>query len=435
MKKLAILLLSLVLLFSFVACRQQAAAPVAEATSEPPAPTATIEEVEEEIVQEPTEVVVEEEVTEEIEEETTGIIEESTDLFPDKVEIEYANGFTVEYFDTYKVITVLTPWDFATETFQYVLVQDGTEAPQGYDQATFVTIPLQTIAPLSTTFIPFLDLYGLMDSVVAVSDGVYVSNQTILDKVEDGLPQVGYGSGVDIETLLLLEPDVIMTNGYGFPDYDAHPALINAGMTVVINGDYMENTPLGRAEWGKFIAVFYNQEAIANQLFDETVASYDQWKAAVADVSNKPTVFLNTPFEGTWYVPGGNSYMANFVNDAGGEYLWADEPSAGTLYLGFEDVVAKAAEDGQIWLHPGGFNFTAEDLLNEDERYAEFTAFQTGALYNNNKALTAAGGNDFFESGIAHPDVILADLIAYFHPDIMVEIDPAYQTTYYQVLP
>ena len=430
MKKIAILLLSLVLLFSFVACNQQTAAPVAEATSEPPAPTATIEEiadVEDEIVQEPTEVVVEEVVTEEA--------GEPTDLFPDKAEIEYANGFTVEYFDTYKVVTVLTPWDFATETFQYVLVQDGTEAPLGFDQATFVTIPLETIAPLSTTFIPFLDLYGLMDSVVAVSDGVYVTNQTILDKVADGLPQVGYGSGVDIETLLLLEPDAIMTNGYGFPDYDAHPVLLNAGLTVVINGDYMENTPLGRAEWGKFIAVFYNQEAIANQLFDQTVANYDQLKAAVADVSDKPTVLLNTPFEGTWYVPGGNSYMANFINDAGGAYLWADEPSAGTLYLGFEDVVAKAAEDGQIWLHPGGFNFTAQDVLNEDERFAEFYAFQNGALYNNNKALTTMGGNDFYESGIAHPDVILADLIAFFHPDIMAEIDPVYQTTYYQVLP
>lgn len=427
MKKVALLLLSLVLLFSFVACNQQAATPVAEATAEPPAPTAAIEEIEEEVVQEQTEVVVEEEATEEV--------EEPTDLFPDKVGIEYANGFTVEYFDTYKVVTVLTPWDFATETFQYVLVQNGTEAPQGYDQATFVTIPIQTIAPLSTSFLPFLDLYGLMDSVVAVSDGVYVTNQTILDKVEDGLPQVGYGSGVDIETLLLLEPDVIMTNGYGFPDYDAHPVLINAGLSVIINGDYMENTPLGRAEWGKFIAVFYNQEAVANQLFDETVAKYDQWKAAVADVSDKPTVFLNTPFEGTWYMPGGNAYMANFIKDAGGEYLWADDPSAGTLYLGFEDVVAKAAEDGKIWLHPGGFNFSAQDLLNEDERFAEFYAFQNGALYNNNKALSVMGGNDFYESGIAHPDVILADLIAFFHPAIMAEIAPDYETTYYQVLP
>jgi iron complex transport system substrate-binding protein len=427
MKRIAILLLSLVLLFGFVACKQQAVAPTAEVTTEPPAPTATIEEVEEEAVQEPTEVVEEDEAIE--------VTEEPVDYFADKVEIDYANGFTVEYFDNYKLVTVLTPWDFATETFQYVLVQDGTDAPQGYDQATFVTIPIQTIAPLSTTFIPFLDLYGLMDSVVAVSDGVYVSNQTILDKVADGLPQVGYGSGVDIETLLLLGPDVIMTNGYGFPDFDAHPVLISAGLTVVINGDYMENTPLGRAEWGKFIAVFYNQEAIANQLFDQTVASYNQWKAAVADVSEKPTVFLNTPWEGTWYTPGGNSYMANFINDAGGAYLWADEPSSGTLYLGFEDVVAKAAEDGQIWLHPGGFNFTAQDLLNEDERFAEFYAFQNGALYNNNKALTTMGGNDFYESGIARPDVILADLIAFFHPGIMAKIDPSYQTTYYQVLP
>ncbi len=360
---------------------------------------------------------------------------EPTDYFEEKVSINYAKGFTVEYFNNYKVVTVLTPWDFATETFQYVLVQEGTEAPTGFENAVFVTIPIKTIVPLSTTFLPFLDQYGLIDSVVAISDATYVSNQAILDMSAEGLPSVGYGPTVDVETLLTLEPDVIMTSGYGFPDYDTHPVLVNAGLPVIINGDYMDTTPLGRAEWGKFIAVFYNAESVANDFFDQTVLNYKEMKTLVDSVESKPTVFFNTPWEGTWYIPGGNSYMAEFVKDAGGDYLWSDDPSTGSLYLGFEDVIEKGADMADIWLNPGGFSFSAADVLATDERFAEFKAYQNSGLWNNIKSMSPNFGNDFFESGTAYPDLILADMIYIFHPDVLTEAYPEFETTYYLQLP
>ena len=428
MKKFLFILSILLVVVSLTACKTAEATETAEADT---AEEAT--EVVDATVKPTEEPTAEPEPTDEVEEATEA--PEVVDYFEDKVTIDYATGFTVEYFDNYKVVTVLTPWDFATETFQYVLVQEGTEAPEGFDEATFVTIPVKSIVPMSTTFLPFLDLYGLMDSVIAVSDGTYVTNQAILDKVADGLPAVGYGPTVDIETLLTLEPDVIMANGYGFTDYDTHPVLIDAGLTVVINGDYMDATPLGRAEWGKFIAVFYNAEAQANELFDQTVANYNEMKALVADVETGPTVFLNTPYEGTWNMPGGNSYVASFISDAGGDYLWADDPATGSLYLGFEDVVAQGADTADIWLHPGGYTFSAADVLAEDERFGEFGAYQSGALWNNNKAMSPSFANDYYESGVAYPDLILADLIYIFHPEIMLEANPEFETTYYQQLP
>lgn len=358
-----------------------------------------------------------------------------TDYFPDKVTVEYATGFTVEYYGNYKVVTVLTPWDFATETFTYVLVQEGTQAPEGFDNAAFVSVPLSSAVSMSTTFLPYFEMYGLLDTLVAIDDATYVSNQAVLALAEAGLPSVGTGAAVDIETLLTLEPDVIFTNGYGFPEYDTHPVLIEAGLPVVINGDYMDTTPLGRAEWGKFIALFFNAEGTANELFDQTVANYNQYKSLVTDVEEKPTVFFNTPWEGTWYMPGGASYMANFAADAGGDYLWADDMATGTLYLGFEDVIAKGVDSADIWLSPGSFSFTAADVLATDERFADFAAYQHGGLWNNNKSLSANFGNDFYESGIANPDLILADLISIFHPDLMEQAYPAYETTYYQQLP
>jgi iron complex transport system substrate-binding protein len=419
MKKFLFLLSILLVVISLTACQTTEATQVAD--------TAEVEEPAEEA--EPTD---ESKPTEEPEPTAEP---EPVDYFEEKVTIDYATGFTVEYFNNYKVVTVLTPWDFAEETFTYVLVQDGTEPPEGFDEAAFVTIPVQSTVSMSTTFLPFLDLYGLLDTLVAIDDATYVTNAAVLEMAEGGLPGVGTGSAVDVETLLLLDPDVIFTNGYGFPDFDTHPVLLEAGLPVVINADYMDTTPLGRAEWGKFIAVFYNAEAKANEVFDRTVASYNELKTIVANSSSKPTVFFNTPWEGTWFMPGGASYMASFVADAGGDYLWKDDPSTTTLYLGFEDVVNEGAMEADIWLNPGGYSFTAEDVLAADERFDAFSAYINGGLWNNNKVMSPNFGNDFYESGAANPDLILADLIYIFHPDIMMEIDPDFATTYYQQLP
>jgi iron complex transport system substrate-binding protein len=423
MKRFILILSILLVVISTTACSAAEATDVSETEMVEEAVNEAVEDVE------PTE---KPQPTEDTEPTTSP---EPVDYFEDKVSIDYATGFTVEYFDNYKVVTVLTPWDFAEETFTYVLVQEGTEEPEGFDGASFVTIPVETTVSMSTTFLPFLEMYGLLDTLVAVDDPTYVTNSVVLEMAKAGLPAVGTGPTVDVETLIALEPEVIFTNGYGFPDFDTHPVLIEAGLPVVINADYMDTNPLGRAEWGKFIAVFYNVEAIANEVFEETVANYENLKAMVTNVESKPTVFFNTPWEGTWYMPGGSSYMANFVEEAGGDYLWADDPSAGTLYLGFEDVIEKGAMEAEIWLAPGAFSFTAADVLAADERFEAFSAYQNGGLWNNNKILSPNFGNDFFESGVANPDLVLADLIYILHPEIMVQTNPDFATTYYQQLP
>jgi len=355
-----------------------------------------------------------------------------TDLFADKAVIEYAQGFTVEYFSNYKLVTITKPWDMSEETFQYVLVQRGTEAPTEYGEAPIIQIPVEKMVSLSTTYLPFLDVYGKLDTLVAIDDTTYVYNPTVLEMAKEAsLVAVGYGPAIDIETLLSLEPDVIMTSGYGNPEYDTHPVLQKAGLPVVINGDYMETTPLARAEWGKFIALFYNEEKAATEFFNQTVEKYNEIKSLAADIETKPTVFLNTAFEGTWYMPGGQSYMATFIADAGGDYLWKDDPSTSTLYLTFEEVYDVAGETGEIWINPGGYTFTTADILMGDERHGEFAAFKSGQLYNNVKVISEGGGIDFYESGIAYPDVILADLFSIFHPAEMEQFNPDFESTYY----
>ena len=363
---------------------------------------------------------------------TDGCVEnydESVDYFPEKTAVTHADGFTIDYFNNYKVVTVAAPWLGAEDSATYVLIQCGTPAPEGYEDAVTIEVPISRFVSMSTTYLPYLDKFGLLDSLVGVDFGSFAYNSAVQDKLAAGeLVELGSGSTVNVEAALELEPDVIMTSASGSADFDTHPKLEEVGLTVVLNADYLDVTPLGRAEWGKFIAVFYNEEAQADTLFNTVVAEYEALLAQTAALTERPTVFANTPFEGTWYMPGGQSYTAQLFNAAGADYLWGEDESTSTLFLDFESVFDQAAA-GDYWLNLG-FVSTLADLEAADERYADFAAFQNGTVYNYDLRSNEFGGNDFFESAAANPQLVLADLIKIFHPDLL----PDHELVYYRLV-
>jgi len=363
---------------------------------------------------------------------TEGCVENysaAVDYFPEKIELTHTDGFAVAYHNNYKVITVATPWPGAESALEYVLVQCGTPAPAGYDATQVIAVPVQSIVTMSTSYLPFLENLGVLDRLVAVDDVTYVNNSTVLAKAEAGeIAQIGYGAGVNVEQLLDLDPDIIMTYGSGAPDYDAHPVLLNAGLQAVVNAEWLETSPLGRAEWGKFIALFFNQEQLATEQFTAIAQRYNELAAQAAAVTEKPTVMTDSEYQGSWYVAGGGSFTAQYLVDAGAAYLWADDDSTGSLALAFEAVYDKAA-DADYWINVGFLNSLAE-LEAADARYADFAPFQTGKVWNNNKRQNANGGNDYYESAVANPDVVLADLISIFHPELL----PEHETVYFQQL-
>ena len=363
---------------------------------------------------------------------TEGCIEhfdESIDYFPEKVELTYTDGFAVDYHNSYKVITIATPWPGAESALEYVLVQCGAPAPTGYDETQLIEVPIQSIATMSTSYLPFLDRLGVIDRLVAVDDATYVNNPTVVEKANAGdIAQIGYGAGINVEQLIELSPDIVMTYGSGSPDYDAHPVLLNAGLHAVVNAEWLESSPLGRAEWGKFIALFFNKEAEAQTQFAETAQRYEELAAQATAVQDKPTVLTDSEYQGSWYVAGGKSFTAQFLADAGADYLWQDDESTGSVGLSFEAVYDVAA-DADYWVNIGFINSLAE-LEAADARYADFAAFQNDALWNNNKKQNANGGNDYYESAVAQPEVVLADLISIFHPELL----PDHETVYYQQL-
>lgn len=354
----------------------------------------------------------------------------TVDYFPAKVTVDYAT-FEVEYFNNYKVVTVNDPWLGADQSFTYVLVQCGTPAPEGFADVPVIEVPVPSIVSLSTTYLPQLEQLGLLDRLVAVDSGDWTTTEAVRAAVAAGdVAVVGGGTTINIEVLLDLEPGLIMAYSIGMPEYDTFPVVEEAGLPVVLNGDFVEQNPLGRTEWIKYMALFFNAEADAQSIFEQIETEYNEVAALAAAATDRPTVFLSSVYDGTWWMAGADSYMAQLIADAGADYLWADSGSVGSSPVDFESVLERAA-DADYWINPdNSFWFSSEDVLASDERYAEFAAFNNGNLYNNNAIVNENGGNAFYEAGAANPQILLKDLVKIFHPELL----PDHELVYYQAV-
>ena len=343
------------------------------------------------------------------------------DYFPQKLTVEFASGFDVEYHGNYKVITVANPWQGAQESFRYVLVQCGTPAPQDVE-GTVIEVPVSNIIAMSTTYLPTLEDLGLIDRLIGLDSYMWTTNTAVRARIAVGdIAEIGFGAAVNVELTLDLDPALVMTYGTGLADLDTHPVLLEAGIPVALNGDFVEQNPLGRAEWMKFIALFFNREADAAAQFDVIAAEYQAVAELTETLAERPSVLLGSVYNGTWYVAGGESYMAKMLVDAGAAYLWSGEGDVGALPLDFEAVYAVAAEV-DIWLNPdNSFWFSVEDVLESDPRYGDFAPLKRGQLFNNNAKVNENGGNAYYEEGAAHPERVLRDLVKILHPHLLPE--------------
>ncbi|MEO0868080.1 MAG: ABC transporter substrate-binding protein, partial [Cyanobacteria bacterium J06642_11] len=291
-------------------------------------------------------------------------------------------------------------------------------------------VPVGTVATLSTTYLPHLEALGQVDALVGMDNFSLVYAPEVRAKIERGeLIEFQSGRVLNIEALLVRDPDLVMAYGTGDPNADGYSRMIQAGLPVAMVGDYVETSPLGRAEWLKFTALFFNQEAEAQQVFDEISSEYGALVELTESLPERPTVFSGFSYEGTWYMPGGKSYAAQLLRDAGGAYLWEESESTLTMPLDFESVFDQAAE-AEIWINVSQDWQSYGDAIATDPRYGSFGAFKQDSVFNNNARMNNSGGNDYWESGAMNPHLILADLVKIFHPELL----PDHQLVYYQKL-
>ena len=192
-------------------------------------------------------------------------------------------------------------------------------------------------------------------------------------------------------------------------------------MPVIINAEYLEKHPLGRAEWIKFVALFFNKEKTADSVFQVIENEYNKTTELALQIPMKPTVISGVVYGDAWFMPGGQNYAARLLKDAGCEYLWADDTSQGFLELSFESVYAKAKE-ADLWIGVGSF-LSLKEIKDAEDRYSKFKPWQQKAVFTYNARKGAKGGSEFLELGYARPDLILKDLVKIAHPDLLPDYE------------
>ncbi|MDO4717324.1 MAG: ABC transporter substrate-binding protein [Propionibacteriaceae bacterium] len=343
------------------------------------------------------------------------------DYFPEKTQFGAASGIKVEYHKSYKVVTVDQTAPGASAE-RYVLVQCGAPEPTlegDLAKAVKVQIPVKKIAASSTTQVPVLEMLGATERVVGVATPQYLYDGPIRDAHAAGKIK-GYANEdgtVNIEQALALAPDLFLSGGFEDPSY---AKLRGAKIPVVADASWLDATPLGRTEWLKYPALFLNLEAKANELFGKIESDYKAVAAKVAGASNRPSVLVGQNNAGVWRVPGGDSYLAALIKDAGGDYVFASKPGSESAEVSMETVLADAAK-AKFWLNgqPFGAKWkTVADVVAADPRNESLEAVKLGNVWDPTLRVNEAGGNDYWQQGAVRPDLVLADLVAIFHPDL-----------------
>ena len=323
----------------------------------------------------------------------------------------YANNFEIIQLDSALIVDVRQTHKSATKSIRYLLHPRGSDIPDViYDQS--IEVPLKRVAVTSTVDMAFMVKLGLLDRIVAVSDTGYIFNQALKENVAKGLvKQIQYQQVMDYELLIKESPEVIFMQQ--IDDGSTSEKLKELGIPIVYTADYLENSLLGRAEWIKMIAAFFQLDSHADSIYATIEKDYkDQLELVKVNKIKRPKVLTGAVYEGIWYIAGGRSLTAKGISDAGGDYIWADNEQTGGVPYSFEKVFSEAAE-ADIWINVSNYESKGQ-MLTENEKYSLFKPYSEAVMYNYYKRKTSSGGSDVFESAIVEPNLLLRDYIHMF---------------------
>lgn len=334
--------------------------------------------------------------------------------------LEYASGFDIQGADSKQsvLLTVTNPWQSADGiAVQLFIARDGETAPEGFD-GQVLEGDADRIVAMSSTHIAMLDAIGEVDRVVGVSGIDYISNPDIQAR-RDRIGDVGYEGNINYELLLSLDPDLVLLYGVNGAS-GMEPKLRELGIPFMYVGDYLEESPLGKAEWMVALSEVVGCRSEGEKVFAEIPVRYNALKQRVAENAlDAPSVMLNMPYGDSWFMPSAGSYAVRLIEDAGGDYIYKKNTGNASTPVDMEEayLLASAAD---LWLNVGMAS-TLGEVKAACPKFADTRCFRNGYVYNNNARTNAAGGNDYFESGVVHPELVLRDLIKIFHPELVEE--------------
>ncbi len=329
---------------------------------------------------------------------------------------EYASGFKITGAENVAstLIQITNPWQGASNvTMSYWVARNGEQPPAGFN-GPVIRAGAERIVCMSSSYIAMLDALGETERIVGVSGLDYIANPYIhahKDAIKD------MGAEMNYELLIGLKPDVVLLYGIGDAQTAVTDKLKELSIPYLYMGEYLEESPLGKAEWMMVLSELTDRREKGMEIFRAIPQRYRALKALTDSVGRRPTVMFNTPWNDSWVMPSTQSYMARLIADAGAEYIYRENSSNSSTPIGLETAYGLIRK-ADYWINVGSAT-TLDELKAVNPKFADAKAVNEKNVYNNNLRLTPTGGNDYWESAVVRPDVVLRDLIHIFHPELV----------------
>lgn len=343
-----------------------------------------------------------------------------------KSSIKYAKGFDIIIHNGIKKLIIKSAYKGSDDTFEYIIKKKKPNAIVDYKQTT-IEVPIKKIVVTSTTHIPMVELLNEESSIIGFPYSKYVSSEKSRKLIDGGkIKEIGKESSLNTEILLELQPELVV--GYSVSSADKSLTTIQkSGLNVIYNGDWLEETPLGRAEWIKFFGVLFDKEQKADSIFKVIETNYLEAKQIALKASKKATILSGAIMsKDIWNLPAGDSFVAQFLKDANLDYLWQDSEGKGSLSLSFESVFDKG-QNADFWIAPGYFS-SKEQLLSSNELYSQFKAYQNDKIFTPSTKKGKTGGVIYYEIAPTRPDLVLKDIIKITNPSLL----PKHQFVFFE---
>lgn len=333
--------------------------------------------------------------------------------------IKYSQGFDIQSYNGYKKLIIKSPYPDADQYQEFVLIVDRKK---DFDGKNKLFVPIKKVVATSTTHIPMIEILGEVNSLIGFPSTDYISSKKTRERIKKGLvTDLGNEQNFNTELLINLQPDALIAFSMGNSNKMFNTFEKN-GIPVIYNGDWLEETPLGRAEWIKFFGALYNKEKEADSIFNEIESAYLEAKKVALNAENSPSLMSGVLFKDQWNLPAGESFTAQLYKDANTNYIWQESEGQGSLVLSFESVLEKA-ENAEFWIGSGYYT-SLEELKSANAHYEQFKPFENNTIYSFSKRRSENGGVEYFEFGPIQPHIVLKDLIKVTHPDLLPGYEP-----------
>ena len=346
-------------------------------------------------------------------------------------EPSYATGFDISGAEgaASTLITVRNPWQGAEGVEKRLFIsREGERAPEGFE-GQVIEGSAERVVCMSSTYVAMIDAIGCTERVVGVSGIDFIYNSRVREAASEGrVHDVGHDSNINFELLLTLRPDVVLLYGVAGENGVANAKLDELNIPYLYLGDYVEESPLAKAEWTVVVAEILGVRERGEELFAGIENRYLELRKRVEESAiERPTVMFNTPYRDTWYMPSSRSYAVRIVEDAGGQYVYDGNHGTASQPIDLEQAYVLTRE-ADYWINVGQYA-TLEALRRDNPRFVGAKAVREGRVYSSDRRATAKGGSDFWESAVVNPDVVLRDLVAILHPELNLVSE---ELTYYK---